>query len=176
MGGINDLVLTRSQRYVVSVGQDRKIVIWDVRTNDPIFQRTIDDENDEGLAIAESHDGRYFVTGGSAGILRIWTLVNSNQGVSLQLVSDVRGHSKGISSVAFSMNDKQVVSAGDDGSIFVWWFIPEGGSGGNNNSDANNYNHPVGGNVQENYNHNNNNYQQDYNFNNNYSNNCNYNS
>jgi hypothetical protein len=53
MGGINDLVISRgSQSHTVSVGQDRKILVWDNRTNDPIVQQFIDEENDEGYSIA----------------------------------------------------------------------------------------------------------------------------
>ena len=54
MGGINDMVLTKdkAQSYTISVGQDKKIVIWSNRLNDPVYSSYIDEENDEGLAIA----------------------------------------------------------------------------------------------------------------------------
>ncbi len=52
MGGINDFVLSSDDRYLISVGQDRKIVIWDNNLNDHVNHTWIDGENDEGLAIA----------------------------------------------------------------------------------------------------------------------------
>ncbi len=52
MGGINGIVVSRDQTHVISVGQDRKVAVWDTRKNDVVFQTFIDDENDEGLAIA----------------------------------------------------------------------------------------------------------------------------
>ncbi len=67
-----------------------------------------------------SHDGRYIATGGSAGILRLWEL---NLPHEIRFITEVIGHSKAINSVAFSNKDKQVVSVGDDGSIFIWSFF-----------------------------------------------------
>lgn len=53
MGGINEMALTRgSQSHTVSVGQDKKVVIWDNKTNDPIVQVFIDEEREEGLCLA----------------------------------------------------------------------------------------------------------------------------
>lgn len=53
MGGINDLVLSKgAQNYTISVGQDKKIVVWSNRLNDAVYTQYIDGENDEGLAIA----------------------------------------------------------------------------------------------------------------------------
>ena len=53
MGGINDVAITKgAQSHTVSVGQDKKVVLWDNRTNEPVLQIFIDEENDEGLAVA----------------------------------------------------------------------------------------------------------------------------
>ena len=52
MGGLNGVVLLRDQQHSVSVGQEKKIVVWNLNKNDPVFSRNIDDENDEGNAIA----------------------------------------------------------------------------------------------------------------------------
>lgn len=52
MGGLNALVLLRDQQHSVSVGQEKRIVVWNMSNNDPVFSRNIDDENDEGNAIA----------------------------------------------------------------------------------------------------------------------------
>ncbi len=34
------------------LGQVKKVVVWDNRTNEPVLQVFIDEENEEGLAIA----------------------------------------------------------------------------------------------------------------------------
>ncbi len=52
MGGINDFIVTKDDRYIISVGQDRKIVLWDNGKNDFLFHASLNEEYDEGLAIA----------------------------------------------------------------------------------------------------------------------------
>ena len=52
MGGINAVALSKDQRYTITAGQDKKIVIWDNAKNDCLLARYIDGENDEGLSIA----------------------------------------------------------------------------------------------------------------------------
>jgi WD40 repeat protein len=86
-----------------------------------------------------SHDGNWLATGGTEGVLRLWQLnlaFENNSSTTMQsslsskqqqqvirFVSEVTGHSKTINSVAFSNDDKQLVSVGDDGGIFVWCFF-----------------------------------------------------
>ena len=59
------------------------------------------------------------VTGGTSGLLRMWSL-QLEPSVQLHRGQEVRGHSRGINSVAFSLDDKQIISVGEDGGIFVW--------------------------------------------------------
>jgi WD40 repeat protein len=66
------------------------------------------------LFFIRSHNGRYIVTGGTAGILRLWDYKLGQQ------ICEVSGHSGAINSCAFSPDDKQIISVGDDGAIFVW--------------------------------------------------------
>jgi len=120
MGGINGMALTvGGQTHTVSVGQDRRITVWDNHTNEPLLQMFLDDENDEGLAMAISHDGKMVATGGTMGVMRLFRLQLSPV-VALHRSAEVRGHSKSITSLAFSLDDKQIVSVGEDGGIFVW--------------------------------------------------------
>jgi hypothetical protein len=52
MGGINDIVLSHSEQYLITVGQDKRIVVWDNKKTDPAMHLFLDEERDEGLAIA----------------------------------------------------------------------------------------------------------------------------
>ncbi len=94
-------------------------MIWHLHQQESVFSTSLDGESDEGMAIGISSSGDYVVTGGSAGILRLWRL--NLQPPSVQQVGEVIAHSKAITSLAFSSDDKQVVSAGEDGCIFLWW-------------------------------------------------------
>jgi WD40 repeat protein len=66
-----------------------------------------------------SHDGKMVATGGTMGIMRLFRLQLSPV-VALHRSAELRGHSKSITSLAFSLDDKQIVSVGEDGGIFVW--------------------------------------------------------
>ena len=59
------------------------------------------------------------MSGGTGGLLRMWSL-QMEPTVALMRGQDVQGHSRAILSVAFSLDDKQIVSVGEDGGIFVW--------------------------------------------------------
>ena len=61
-----------------------------------------------------SHNGKFLVTGGTAGVVRLWDYD------SAQLLSSGTGHSGTIMSLKFSPDDRQVVSVGDDGNVFIW--------------------------------------------------------
>ncbi len=66
-----------------------------------------------------SHDGKMVATGGTTGLLRTWNL-QLEPSVALRRGQTVRGHSRAILAVAFSLDDKQIVSVGEDGGVFVW--------------------------------------------------------
>jgi WD40 repeat protein len=53
-------------------------------------------------------------TGGTSGIVRLWDFKSS---VAL---AEVAGHSRSITALAFTPDDRQIVSVGEDGSIFTW--------------------------------------------------------
>ena len=66
------------------------------------------------LLFIRSHNGKYVATGGTEGIVRLWELE------SFTMVSEVSGHSNTINSLQWTPDDKQIVSGGEDGSIFLW--------------------------------------------------------
>jgi len=118
MGGINSIVLSKDQSHIVSVGQEKKINYWGIASPDAVHSQFLDSvgdpESDEGRVICISNDGRFIATGGTAGILRLFSYESST------LLSEASGHSGTISSIAISPDGKQIISVGEDGSIFFW--------------------------------------------------------
>jgi len=53
-------------------------------------------------------------TGGALGIVRLWDFR------SAVALAEAAGHSRPITALSFTPDDKQIVSVGEDGSIFVW--------------------------------------------------------
>lgn len=112
-GGINQLALAKDQTSVVTVGQEKTVVFWDLREAYPIG--TIDVE-EEMMAVDINSDGRYVATGGAGLLVKLWDQRNMGQGP----VAVGRGHSRDIKSLKFSRDDKQLVSVAVDHSILVW--------------------------------------------------------
>jgi WD40 repeat protein len=113
MGGINDIALANDQVTVLSVGSEKKVTYWDLRSAEPV--RVIDyGRETEGMSISLSNDNRYFVTAGSDQAVRLWDFRTG------RCLSEGLGHSKTVLKARFSEDDKQVVSVGTDGCILVW--------------------------------------------------------
>ena len=117
MGGVNSIVLSKDQSNIISVGQEKKITYWGLEGTDHVHTQFLDEANedaDEGRVVCISNDGRFVCTGGTAGVLRLYSYESST------LLSEASGHSGSISSIAMSPDGKQIISVGEDGSIFFW--------------------------------------------------------
>lgn len=62
--------------------------------------------------MAHSHD--IMATGGTDHVVKLWDIGTG------RLIQDGIGHSGTVKALQFSPDDKQLVSVGDDGSVFVW--------------------------------------------------------
>ncbi|GMF34158.1 unnamed protein product [Phytophthora fragariaefolia] len=113
MGGINTVALSVDQRLVLSAGQEKRISYWDLRIDTPVtvIQKAHDEE---ATCIAVAHNLEVFATGGNDRLVKLWDF-NTNQ-----LIMDGLGHSGNVRGLAFSPDDRQLVSVGDDGCVFVW--------------------------------------------------------
>lgn len=117
MGAINSFDIVPENNLVLTTGQDRKITYWDLREPNPVKSvdtNTNPKKGDECFSLAVSHNGKYFVTGGSEQVVRLWDVASG------RVLEEGTGHSGTINTVAFSADDKQFISGGKDGSIFLW--------------------------------------------------------
>lgn len=118
MGGVNNFQLSPiDENILITIGQDRKITQWDLRNPKPIkvissnpFNKP--DQADELFALSISNDGRYLATGGTLGIVRVWDINNG-----LQFLGENFAHSKTINGLAYTFDDKYLISAGEDSLI-----------------------------------------------------------
>jgi len=113
MGGLNCLALCRDQNTFLTAGQERHITYWDVKEPDPI-QVINPAHNGEATCIALTTSGEFFATGGTDQQVKLWTTHDG------KLLADGTGHSAGVRCMKVSPDDRQLISVGDDGNIFVW--------------------------------------------------------
>ena len=118
MGGINSISLAPlDNNKFMSVGQERKITYWDLRKSSAeniLNSSPYIGESDELNSVAISNSNKYFAVGGSSGVMRLYEFSTG------KFIADCKAHSAAISSIAFSSDDRQVVSTGRDGLIAIW--------------------------------------------------------
>lgn len=113
MGGINTVALSADQSLVLSAGQEKRISYWDLRIDTPVavIQKAHDGE---ATCIAVAHNLEVFATSGNDRQVKLWESRTNH------LLVDSVGHSGNVRHLAFSPDDRQLVSVGDDGCIIVW--------------------------------------------------------
>eukprot|EP00762_Andalucia_godoyi_P002084 ANDGO_02593.mRNA.1 Cilia- and flagella-associated protein 52 len=115
MGGINDVALANDQCTVITVGSEKRVTYWDLRQADPVRSLEYSAGADhEASTVSLSHDNRFFATGGTDQVVRLW---DTRTG---RVLNEGPGHSGTICRVRFSPDDRQLVSVGSDGCMFVW--------------------------------------------------------
>lgn len=126
MGGINAITLSRDQTKVLTIGQEKKVTYWDLR--EPLPQQVVDycgrdaagtpggldAVHAEATCISVAHNGTVFATGGTDAKVKLWDFQTG------QLLVNGVGHSAEVKSLHFSPDDRQLVSVGLDGCVFVW--------------------------------------------------------
>jgi WD40 repeat protein len=104
------------EHEVVSSSTDGKVLFWDVDYPDPVGCLQLDHEV-RFSCVDVSPEGRYIACGGEDTILYIFDLNTCG------CIQECAGHSSAIQSVAWSPDQKQLVSVGKDCCICVWNFF-----------------------------------------------------
>ena len=106
--------VTRDSNIVLTAGQEKKISKWDLRQTQPIASIEAGPGGDEIMALAVSHDGRFFATGGAKEVVRIWEVE------TMAMVAEGNGHSDLITCIAWAYDNKQIISTGKDNCTMIW--------------------------------------------------------
>lgn len=105
------------ESQLLTTGSDRKITYWDTFDGQSI--RMLDGSEDgEVNALAITRDGNNFASGGEDQRVKFWSY---DEGVILY---EGIGHSGSITKVAFSPDQRNLVTVGAEGAIFIW-SVPE---------------------------------------------------
>ena len=117
---INSLDYSKDGRFIVSGSEDGTARIWDLDTNS---HRVLETQATEGedtavVSVSVSHDGRLVAAGCKDKIIRIWDVQTGF------LVERLRGHADWVRSVAFTLDDRGLISSSDDKKIKRWDLTP----------------------------------------------------
>jgi WD40 repeat protein len=120
-GGVNNFQFRPTdENTFVTVGQDRKITQFDLRLSKAVKIISSNPYNkpefaDELFGLAFTNDGQHLATGGTLGIIRIYDVNNG-----LQFIKENNAHSNTCNALAFTYDDKYLISAGADSQIFLF--------------------------------------------------------
>mmetsp|Transcript_72638 Transcript_72638/g.193774 ORF Transcript_72638/g.193774 Transcript_72638/m.193774 type:complete len:102 (-) Transcript_72638:91-396(-) len=99
---------------MITCGLDGRILFWDVDIADPVGCLTADGKL---LCVACSPSGRYIAAGGVDACLYIFDLQ------TCELLSRHAGHTGPLVRLAWSPDQKQIITAARDGCLCVWNFF-----------------------------------------------------
>jgi len=118
MGTINDLKLSQDERTVMTVGGDRSITFWDIRQSKAvqcIKNAHPADINCIELSKGVSPDNAVMIaTADTLSTMRLWDMK------TMRMVAEQSAYCGRINGIAFSNDNKQIVSAGQDATIMLW--------------------------------------------------------
>ena len=109
---VHAVAITRDGLHIVSAGDDRHILIWELATGTEVRRWRAHDGQIPGVTI--SPDGATVASGSRDDSIRMWDL---NSG---SLKHELIGHTEDVLSVRFSPDGKSLASASYDGTVRLW--------------------------------------------------------
>jgi COMPASS component SWD3 len=110
--GINDLVFTRDDKFVLTASDDKTIILWDLELRKPV--KTFKGHTNYVFCLAVNSGGDACVSGSYDETLRIWDMKNA------RCTRVICAHSDPISAVDFNKSGTLIVSSSCDGLCRVW--------------------------------------------------------
>jgi WD40 repeat protein len=109
------------EKEILTVGLDGRLLFWDVDFADPVGCLTPScpymDGNSKLLCGAISPNGRYLACAGQEHLLYLFDLQTCQQ------IQALEGHSKAVVRMAWSPDEKQLVTVSEDSCVAVWNFF-----------------------------------------------------
>jgi WD40 repeat protein len=109
------------EKEMVTCGLDGRILFWDVDYADPVGALSPSVPFHEGTSkltcVSISPSGRFMACAGAEHLLYLFDLQSCEQMQTLE------GHSKAVKSLAWSGDERQIITVSDDGCMAVWNFF-----------------------------------------------------
>jgi uncharacterized caspase-like protein len=112
IGRVNSVAFSTDGHNIVSGSDDASINLWEATTGRKL--RVFRGHDNPVQSVAYSNDGRYILSG-SYNSLMMWEVASG------RAVQAFHGHRGYVMSVIFSSDGSRAFSAGEDGTVRVWW-------------------------------------------------------
>ncbi|TFG63791.1 MAG: hypothetical protein E4H36_04730 [Spirochaetales bacterium] len=123
-GPVHTLAFHPSSQFLLSGGEDGKLLLWDLKLLR--VRAVLEGSADAVLSAAFSKDGNTVAAGGMDRAVRMWTVDTQTlpEEVTYLMPSaelpEFLRHTDAVTAVRFSEDEKNVLSAGRDGTIRIW--------------------------------------------------------
>ena len=101
-------------KTLITGAYEGRLIWWNLLSQTPTPQRTIDAHQGYVRAITISPDGQYVVTGGNDNLVKVWSTMDGT------LIQELSGHARHVYNVAFHPDGEHIVSGDLMGVLKQW--------------------------------------------------------
>lgn len=111
-----------SETEIVTAGADGRLLVWDCDVPDPVMSQ-VNPYRPRLTCLSVSPSGRFIAVGSDDSEVRVYEVAR----LSVVAESSALGHSSAVNKLAWSPDERQLVSVGADACVCVWNFYVEEG-------------------------------------------------
>jgi WD40 repeat protein len=128
-GEILDLCLSKDQKWVVTASADNTARIWDAATGAELLKLAGHASEVTAVAILADRPGLRVLTGSSDQTAKLWAVSGLDSlpggsaapaGPEAKEILSLKGHTRGLTSVAFAPDGRSALTAARDGMTILW--------------------------------------------------------
>ncbi|KAI6139916.1 hypothetical protein BKA82DRAFT_4203105, partial [Pisolithus tinctorius] len=113
-GSVYALDFSEDGTQLASAGQDKNIVLWDVRTGE-MHREPLSGHTKTVLCLCFAHSGTRFASGSRDRFIRIW-----DAGTGKEVLPPILYHAGAVNALVYTPDGRRLISASDDKVICVW--------------------------------------------------------
>ena len=117
--GVVDVAFHPAGPLLATAGADGTVKLWSTEDGRMVFD-VLAHPDSAVVDLAFNFAGSRLATGAFDGSTKVWRVANNPQGVSLEEVYTLIGHTSGVYGIAFTPDGSRLATASEDGTAKVW--------------------------------------------------------